>query len=86
MIVLLPELVVFIVWILFAGSHRAAQNAAMLYSFLGTCKINNVNPQDWMTDVLTRIPAHPVNKLQELLPHKWKPITSPQTQNSQEKR
>lgn len=67
---------------LFAGSHRAAQNAAMLYSLLGTCKINNVNPQDWMTDVLTRIPAHPVNKLHELLPHKWRPGTSPQTQNS----
>jgi transposase len=67
---------------LFAGSHRAAQNAAMLYSFLGTCKINNVNPYEWMTDVLTRIPQHPVNKLHELLPHKWKPSTSPQTQNS----
>lgn len=61
---------------LFAGSHKAAQNAAMLYSFLGTCKINNVNPYDWMTDVLNRIPAHPVNKLEELLPHKWQPATS----------
>ena len=67
---------------LFAGSHRAAQNAAMLYSFLGTCKINNVNPYEWMTDVLNRIPAHPVNKLEELLPHKWKPNTSPHSQNS----
>lgn len=67
---------------LFAGSHRAAQNAAMLYSFLGTCKINNVNPYEWMTDVLKRIPSHPVNKLEELLPHKWKLTTSPQTQNS----
>lgn len=67
---------------LFAGSHRAAQNAAMLYSFLGTCKINNVNPYEWMTDVLKRIPSHPVNKLEELLLHKWKLTTSPQTQNS----
>lgn len=67
---------------LFAGSHRAAQNAAMLYSFLGTCKINNVDPYQWMTDVLSRIPTHPVNKLKELLPHNWKPRTSPQTQNS----
>jgi transposase len=67
---------------LFAGSHRAAQNAAMLYSFLGTCKINNINPNEWLENVLSRIPNHPVNKLQELLPHKWKAHTSPQTQNS----
>ena len=67
---------------LFAGSHRAAQNAAMLYSFLGTCKINNINPYKWLEDVLNRIPNHPVNKLEELLPHKWRPATSPQTQKS----
>ncbi len=67
---------------LFAGSHRAAQNAAMLYSFLGTCKINNVNPYEWMTDVLNRIPAHPVNKLEELLPYRWKHGTTPHTQKS----
>ncbi len=67
---------------LFAGSHRAAQNAAMLYSFLGTCKINNVNPYEWMTDVLNRIPTHPVNKLEELLPNNWKPATTPHTQKS----
>lgn len=67
---------------LFGGSHRAAQNAAMLYSFLGTCKINNINPHEWLTDVLNRIPTHPVNKLEELLPHKWKPRTTPHTQKS----
>lgn len=67
---------------LFAGSHRAAQNAAMLYSFLGSCKINNVNPYEWLEDVLNRIPNHPVNKLEELLPHRWKPATTPQTQIS----
>jgi transposase len=67
---------------LFAGSHRAAQNTAMLYSFLGTCKINNINPQEWLEDVLDRIPQQKVNKLDELLPHKWKPRTSPTTQTS----
>jgi len=66
---------------LFAGSHRAAQNAAMLYSFLGTCKLNNINAYNWLEDVLNRIPDHPVNKLQDLLPNKWKP-TSTQTQIS----
>jgi transposase len=56
---------------LFAGSHDGARRAAMLYSFLGTCKINNVNPFEWLRDILSRIPSHSVNKLQELLPHTW---------------
>jgi hypothetical protein len=56
---------------LFAGSHNGARRAAMLYSFLGTCKINNVNPFDWLKDILRKIPTHPVNKLQELLPSQW---------------
>jgi transposase len=56
---------------LFAGSHEGARRAAMLYSFLGTCKINNVNPFEWLRDSLSRIPSHSINKLEELLPHKW---------------
>jgi hypothetical protein len=54
---------------LFAGSHNGARRAAMLYSFLGTCKINEVNPFEWLRHVLNIIPNHPVNKLQELLPN-----------------
>lgn len=54
---------------LFAGSHNGARKAAMLYSFLGTCKINDVNPFEWLRNVLNVIPNHPVNKLQELLPN-----------------
>ena len=57
---------------LFAGSHNAAQNAAMFYSFFATCKVADVNPLAWLTDVLNRIPDHKANKLQELLPHNWK--------------
>jgi transposase len=57
---------------LFAGSHEAAKSAAMIYSFLGTCKINDVNPADWLTDVLTRLPDHKANRLEELLPYNWK--------------
>lgn len=55
---------------LFAGSHDGARRAAMLYSFLGTCKINDINPFEWLRDVLERIPIHPVNKLNNLLPLK----------------
>ena len=53
---------------LFAGSHDGAQHAAMIYSFLGTCKINNVQPFAWLKDVLTRIPDHSIQHLEELLP------------------
>lgn len=56
---------------LFAGSHEGARRAAMLYSFLGTCKMHQVNPFDWLRDILCRIPTHHANKLTELLPHNW---------------
>ncbi|MFZ6025754.1 MAG: IS66 family transposase [Bacteroidota bacterium] len=58
---------------LFAGSHAAAQRSAIFYSLLATCKNYNVNPTDWMQDVLTRIAGYPINKIQELLPQKWQP-------------
>jgi hypothetical protein len=57
---------------LFAGSHSAAQGAAMMYSFFATCKINQVEPLAWLTDVLARIPEHKANRLHELLPQNWK--------------
>jgi len=56
---------------LFAGSHESAQRAAMFYSFFGTCKKHNVNPFEWLRDVLERIPTHKANKLNELLPQNW---------------
>ena len=54
---------------MFAGSHEAAQCAAMIYSFLGTCKINNIEPYTWLKETLTRISDHSIQKLDELLPH-----------------
>ena len=56
---------------LFAGSHEAAQRSAMLYSLLGTCKLHDINPFEWMKSVLEKIPAHHVNKVADLLPHRW---------------
>jgi transposase len=53
---------------LFAGSHDAAQHAAMIYSLLATAKLNGVEPLQWLTDVLTRIQDHPANQLADLLP------------------
>ena len=55
---------------LFAGSHQGARRAAMLYSFLGTCKINEVNPFEWLRATLVKIPTYPVNQLTDLLPRK----------------
>jgi transposase len=56
---------------LFAGSHEAAQRSAMLYSLMGTCKLNGINPFIWLKDVLQKIGNHSVENLNELLPHNW---------------
>ena len=53
---------------LFAGSHNAAQNAAMIYSLLGTCKINNIEPFQYLTKTLATLPDHMANQLHTLLP------------------
>ena len=57
---------------MFAGSHEAAQRAAMMYSFFATCKMNDVNPSKWLKDVLQRIPDAKINNLEDLLPSNWK--------------
>ena len=54
---------------LFAGSHEAAQRSAMLYSLLGTCKMNGVEPYTWLRETLEKIATHPINRISELLPH-----------------
>jgi transposase len=57
---------------LFAGSHEAAQRTAIIYSFLGSCKLNGINPTEWLTDVLTKIQDTKPSQLDELLPNNWK--------------
>ena len=53
---------------LFAGSHQGAKNAAMLYSFFGSCKLNGLDPFQWLYAVLTEIQDYPINKIKDLLP------------------
>lgn len=53
---------------LFAGSHNAAQQAAIIYSLLATCKINQVEPFSWLKNTLDVIPDYPANQLDRLLP------------------
>ena len=57
---------------LFAGSHSAAQNAAMIYSFFATCKKNNINPYQWLHYTLQVIQDYKIPKLHELLPQNFK--------------
>ena len=57
---------------LFAGSDRGGERAAAIYTLIGTAKLNNIDPQAWLADVLRRIADHPVQRLQELLPWNWK--------------
>lgn len=50
---------------LFAGSHEAARRHAMIYSFIATCKLKGVDPENWLFDVLSRIQDHKVSRLHE---------------------
>ena len=60
---------------LFAGSPRGGERAAFMYSLIVTAKMNDVDPQAWLADVLARLPDMPVSRLPELLPWKWKGST-----------
>ena len=57
---------------LFAGSDRGGQRAAFMYSLIVTAKMNDVDPQAWLADVLGRIANHSAQKIDELLPWNWK--------------
>lgn len=58
---------------LFAGSDRGGQRAAFMFSLITTAKLNDVDPQAWLADVLTRIADIPQQRLHELLPWNWQP-------------
>jgi len=59
---------------LFAGSDRGGQRAAAMYSIIVTAKMNDIDPQAWLADVLNRIAEHPANRIDELLPWNWRPL------------
>ncbi len=58
---------------LFAGSDRGGQRAAAMYSLIVTAKLNDIDPQAWLADVLARIAEHPASQLDDLLPWNWRP-------------
>jgi transposase len=58
---------------LFAGSDRGGERAAAMYSLIVSAKMNDVDPQAWLADVLARIAEHPAHRIDELLPWNWRP-------------
>ena len=64
---------------LFAGSDRGGQRAAAMYSLIVTAKMNDIDPQAWLADVLARIAEHPARDIDELLPWNWRPRSASQS-------
>ena len=58
---------------LFAGSDRGADRAAVMATLIMTAKLNDIDPQAWLADVLARIAAYPAHRLDDLLPWNWRP-------------
>ena len=63
---------------LFAGSERGADRAAVMNTLIQTAKLNDIDPQAWLADVLARIADIPLSRLGELLPWNWRPAASMQ--------
>jgi transposase len=60
----------------FFGSDTGGKTAAVLRSFIASCKRCGIEPFAWFRDVLSRIPGHSIARLSELMPHHWKPLAS----------
>ena len=60
---------------LFVGTNEGGENLAKLQSLITTCTLNNVNPQDYLQDVLIRMQTWPAKRIKELLPHQWKELS-----------
>ena len=65
---------------LFAGSDRGAERAAVMYTLIQTAKLNDVDPQAWLADVLARINDHNIQDLDQLLPWNWRARDAPVSQ------
>ena len=59
---------------LFAGSELAGKRAAMVMSLVQSAKLHGHDPWAYLKDVLERLLAHPNHRIDELLPHRWRPV------------
>jgi transposase len=57
----------------FAGSDEGGRRAAAMFTLVGSCKLNGVDPQAWLAHVLAHLPDHPASRIAELLPWNFKP-------------
>jgi transposase len=57
---------------LFAGSDRGGERAAAMFTLIETAKLNGIDPQAWLADVIHHIADQPASKLDQLLPWHWK--------------
>ena len=55
----------------FAGSDEGGRRAAAIHTLIATAKLNDIDPQAWLADVLARLPDHPMRRIDELLPWQW---------------
>ena len=53
---------------LFMGAHSGGERAAAMYSLIGSCKLNGIEPEAYLRHVLTHIADHPINQIDDLLP------------------
>lgn len=58
---------------LFVGNEASGHDLAVFYTLVASCEKHGTNPIDYLTDVLTRLPDHPANRVGDLLPHRWRP-------------
>ena len=59
-------------WI-FAGSDSGGRRSAAILTLIETCKLNDVDVEAWLADVLARLADHPANRIDDLMPWNWKP-------------
>ncbi len=61
---------------LFFGSENGGKTAAVLFSVIASCQRNDVDPYEYLRDVIARISVHPLSQLEDLLPDRWKAARS----------
>ena len=61
---------------MFADSEAGAWRAAIIYSLVANCKLNEIDPFGYFRDILVRVSTHPADKIDELLPGEWKNLNA----------